>query len=63
MTLSFGFHLSHEAMTDLIALMSTLVDGQGRILIDGIYDEVAPLLPEEEELYKRITFDTVNSSP
>ena len=46
-------------MTDLIALMSTLVDGQGRILIDGIYDEVAPLLPEEEELYKRITFDTV----
>ncbi|CAF4421120.1 unnamed protein product, partial [Adineta steineri] len=48
----------HEAMTDLIALMSTLVDDQGHILIDGVYDEVAPLLPEEEELYKPITFDT-----
>jgi hypothetical protein len=46
-------------MTDLIAVMSTLVDSQGRILIDGIYDDVAPLLPEEEELYQRITFDTV----
>ncbi|CAF1618151.1 unnamed protein product [Adineta ricciae] len=47
----------HEAMTDLIAVMSTLVDDQGRILIDGIYDEVAQLLPEEAEIYKRITFD------
>jgi hypothetical protein len=46
-------------MTDLVAIMSTLVDGQGRILIDGVYDDVAPLLPEEEQLYQRITFDTV----
>jgi hypothetical protein len=46
-------------MTDLISIMSTLVDGQGHILIDGIYDEVAPLLPEEEQLYTAITFDTV----
>jgi hypothetical protein len=46
-------------MTDLIAVMNTLVDGQGRILIDGIYDEVAPLLPEEAQLYECITFDTV----
>ena len=53
-------HLSsHEAMTDLIALMGTLVDDKGHILIDGLYDDVAPLLPEEEELYKKITFDTV----
>ncbi len=50
---------SHEAMTDLIGVMSTLVDSHGRILIDGIYDEVAPLLPEEEKLYQAITFDTV----
>lgn len=53
----FGF--SHEAMTDLIAVMNSLVDSKGRILIDGVYDEVAPLLPEEEKLYEAITFDTV----
>ncbi|CAF3650884.1 unnamed protein product [Rotaria sp. Silwood1] len=47
----------HEAMTDLIAIMSTLVDSQGHILIDGMYDDVAPLLPEEEQLYSPITFD------
>jgi hypothetical protein len=46
-------------MTDLVAIMITLVNDQGRILIDGIYDDVAPLLPEEENLYKCITFDTV----
>ena len=46
-------------MTDLIAVMNTLVDSQGHILIDGMYEEVAPLLPEEEQLYERITFDTV----
>ena len=47
-------------MTDLIAIMSTLVDNKGRILIEGVYDEVAPLLPEEEALYTNITFDTVS---
>ncbi|CAF3602358.1 unnamed protein product, partial [Rotaria sp. Silwood2] len=44
-------------MTDLIAVMGTLVDSQGHILIDGIYDDVAPLLAEEEGLYNQITFD------
>lgn len=53
------FDFSHEAMTDLVGVMSTLVDSQGHILIDGVYDEVAPLLPEEEKLYDAITFDTV----
>jgi hypothetical protein len=46
-------------MTDLIGVMSTLVDSKGRILIDGIYDDVAPLTSAEEQLYKPITFDTV----
>ncbi|CAF3310833.1 unnamed protein product [Rotaria socialis] len=48
----------HEAMTDLIAIMGTLVDNKGHILIDRLYDEVVPLTLEEEELYKPITFDT-----
>ncbi|CAF0746204.1 unnamed protein product [Rotaria sordida] len=47
----------HEAMTDLITIMSTLVDDQGRILINGMYDDVAPLSPAEEQLYSKITFD------
>lgn len=46
-------------MIALISVVGTLVDSQGRILIDEIYYEVAPLLPEEEQLYKCITFDTV----
>lgn len=47
-------------MTDLVAIMGTLVDNKGRILIEGVYDEVAALSPEEEALYTNITFDTVS---
>merc|ERR1719184_322089 len=32
--------------------MNTLVDNQAKILIPGIMDEVAPITPEEEALYK-----------
>jgi nonspecific dipeptidase len=47
----------HEAMTDLIQLMSTLVQsGSGKILIDGVYDDVKPVTPEEEALYEPIDF-------
>jgi cytosolic nonspecific dipeptidase len=48
----------HEAMTDLITLMSSLVDRTGHILVPGIYDDVAPLLDNENEIYEKITFDT-----
>ena len=47
----------HEAMTDLIALMGTLVDTNGKILVDGVMDSVKPLTPEEEALYETIDFD------
>ncbi|XP_004084691.1 cytosolic non-specific dipeptidase [Oryzias latipes] len=47
----------HEAMTDLIALMGSLVDKKGKILVPGIHDGVAPLTKEEEELYGAIEFD------
>jgi len=46
-----------EAVPDLIYLLNTLVDKNGRILITGIYDSVAPLRPNENELYEEISFD------
>lgn len=47
----------HEAMSDLIHIMGTLVDVNGKILIPGINDAVANLTPEEEALYGPIDFD------
>ncbi|XP_056642202.1 cytosolic non-specific dipeptidase isoform X3 [Diorhabda sublineata] len=47
----------HEAMTDLIYLMNQLVDRDGRILVPGIYDEVAPVTESESNMYKNIDFD------
>lgn len=47
----------HEGMTDLIKLMSTLVDSQGNILVPGIMDQVASLTPEESKLYENIDFN------
>lgn len=44
-------------MADLIYLLCSLTDNEGRILIDGIQDDVAPLRPDEEETYKSISFD------
>jgi nonspecific dipeptidase len=49
----------HEAMTDLITLMSKLVDNKGNILVPGIMDDVAPLTTHEESLYHAIEFDCV----
>lgn len=44
----------HEPMTDLFALFSKLVTPQGKILIPGINDKVAPLTPEERKLYEAL---------
>lgn len=41
----------HEAMTDLVRVMATLVDVQGNILIEGINDDVQPLTEKEKEIY------------
>ena len=35
----------HEAMADLMYMMNTLVDKDGKILVEGIQDEVAPVTP------------------
>ncbi|XP_044270181.1 cytosolic non-specific dipeptidase [Tribolium madens] len=47
----------HEAMTDLVYLMGTLVNKDGRIQVEGIYDDVAPLMEGEHDIYKKIDFD------
>lgn len=47
----------HEAMTDLVRLMASLVDSNGNILVDGVLDDVKPVTPEEEALYEPIEFD------
>ena len=47
----------HEAMADLIAMMNTLIDEKGKILVDGIMNSVTPLTTEEEKLYQQIDFD------
>nr|XP_030724050.1 cytosolic non-specific dipeptidase isoform X2 [Globicephala melas] len=47
----------HEAMTDLIMLMGSLMDRKGRILVPGISEAVASVTDEELELYDKIDFD------
>nr|XP_021529208.1 beta-Ala-His dipeptidase isoform X2 [Aotus nancymaae] len=47
----------HEPMADLVALLGSLVDSSGHILVPGIYDEVAPLTEEEINTYKAIDLD------
>ncbi|KAI0213340.1 Cytosolic non-specific dipeptidase [Lamellibrachia satsuma] len=47
----------HEAMTDLVKLMGSLVDSKGKILVPGISDQVAALTEEEVKSYKPIDFD------
>jgi acetylornithine deacetylase/succinyl-diaminopimelate desuccinylase-like protein len=48
----------HEAMTDLVQLLASLVDSRtGTIGIDGILDQVRPLTAEEDALYEAIDFE------
>jgi len=47
----------HEAMVDLMYLMSQLVDGKGNIMVPGLHDQVKPITDEERALYTDIDFD------
>lgn len=47
----------HEAMIDLVKLMSSLVDQRGKIQVPGLDELVAELTPEERKLYDPIAFD------
>uniref|UniRef100_A0A8C6XIX0 Carnosine dipeptidase 1 n=1 Tax=Naja naja TaxID=35670 RepID=A0A8C6XIX0_NAJNA len=47
----------HEPMSDLVALLDSLVNSSGLILIPGIYDDVTPFTEEEKKQYELIEFD------
>ena len=47
---------SHESMVDLVAMLNTLVDSKGKILVPGIYNSVADCSEEEKKLYEPIEF-------
>ncbi|PAV76688.1 hypothetical protein WR25_22214 [Diploscapter pachys] len=47
----------HEAMNDLVWMMSQLTDVNGRINIPGLYEMVAPMTDAERESYSNIDFD------
>lgn len=51
---------AQEPMTDLVCVMSSLVDTKGKILIPGIDESVAPLSSEEQALYNGIEFSMDN---
>ncbi|KAF7504624.1 hypothetical protein GJ744_002051 [Endocarpon pusillum] len=51
---------AQEPMTDLVRLLSTLVNTDGQILIPGINDLVAPITEEEKKLYAPISFTMAN---
>lgn len=38
-------------------ISGSLVDKKGKILVPGIYNDVAPLTEEEKKLYEKIDFD------
>ena len=46
-------------MTDLMRLMSKLVDDKGKLTIPGAYDHVAELTEAEKRTYDNIDFDKV----
>ena len=47
-------------MTDLVNILSRLVDAQGNIMIPGLMDLVAPVTKEEESLYGGISYTMDN---
>ena len=46
----------HEGMSDLIPLMASLVDNTGKILVDGVMKDVAPVTEDEKKIYVKIDF-------
>ncbi|KAI9709205.1 MAG: hypothetical protein M1812_007728 [Candelaria pacifica] len=51
---------AQEPMTDLVRVLATLVDTDGKIQIPGLNELVAPLTKEEQSLYGDISFTMDN---
>ena len=47
----------HEPMVDLVHVLSSLVESNGRVLVPGFYDDVRPVSDAEKEIYDQINFD------
>lgn len=47
-------------MTDMVYLLNTLVDNTGKILIPGVYGDVAEIQVEETNAYDKIAFDLIS---
>lgn len=45
-----------EPMTDLVSILSKLIDQNGKVLVKGFYDKVNPLTDEERKLYGNLEF-------
>lgn len=50
----------HEPMTDLVRVLGKLVDTDGKILIPGIQEMVAPMTDDEQALYADISYTMAN---
>jgi acetylornithine deacetylase/succinyl-diaminopimelate desuccinylase-like protein len=46
-----------NALHALVALLGTLRDAEGKILVDGFYEQVVPLSPAEREAIRLVPFD------
>lgn len=51
---------AHEPMTDLVKVLGTLVDSDGKIRVSGLDDLVAPMTEEERSLYGDISYTMDN---
>jgi len=47
----------HEALYDCMSIMTSMAAPDGRILIDGIYDDVPEMTEREREMIREVDFD------
>ena len=58
-----GSHLIHEALKDLIALLATLTDSDGRVNVPAFYDPIRQITAAENSLYDTISGTLLRRNP